>query len=240
MSSLKCPRCKSLIKKGATFCDVCGSPVESEKPSVKIVSEENIVEQVKEEKPIKNNCKIIIFALIIVLILFIISFSLMIYFMNDRSSTIPKCEENIKYVEKEPSFQYINFNGYIFKMPIDWNFINNSSDYLFINKAEDIFVQIEYSKDLEFETFISDEYQKEYLELLKSDENIFINNRVLKTKNDINYYSMEGTYDNYNYMIVVVPNVEGIFTIKAEFKDNNAYNNKKSEIIEFALSFNQK
>ena len=48
---------------------------------------------------------------------------------------------------------------------------------------------------------------------------------------------MEGVNNSYEYMIIVTKKDNGIFLIESQFENNSIYNNKKQEVIDFALSY---
>lgn len=264
MSKLKCPRCKSEVNEDDTFCMSCGNPIkkdvekkikEQEEAKVEVKEEikteeiENVAipnptvvkEEVtpKENKP-KSNKAVVIIMLVIILGL-LGGLSYFVFFKEEKECEVckkcPKPEPEI--IEKEPTVQYINFSGYRFEMPLDWNFEGDSEDYKFTNEKENIYVLISKLDDITYSTFISEEYQKIYVEKLQSDYDIFINNKEEKKKDNKNYYIMEGTFESYNYIIIVTENEDGIFLTEAQFESNSVYTNKKQEVIDFAISYNK-
>ena len=68
---------------------------------------------------------------------------------------IKKCEEcpmcsavSIKEVEVPPTYQVANYQGTAFKMPLDWNFVDQKDKYAITNKEENIFINIEHYRFL--------------------------------------------------------------------------------------------
>lgn len=246
MKKLKCPRCKSPIKENDTFCMSCGAPVREEtkkenaKRNVEEERKENviIVEEKLEAKQKKNIILPIILIVIILILLAVICYFL--FFKEEKKCDECNCPKpEIKYIEKEPTIQYINFNGYRFSMPLDWMFEGDTSEYKFINKEENMYILISDLTEVNYETFISEEYQKVYLEKLQTDYDIAINKSIEKEKNDVEYYLMEGTYNSYDYIIIVTEKEDGIFLTEAQFENNSVYTSKKQEVIDFAISYSE-
>jgi hypothetical protein len=267
MKKLKCPRCKKEIKNDDTFCMSCGNPLGNKKNIVSVINDdiekvETIEEQdeVKsilyqdnenetEEKKININNKtskdnkvsiIIILSVITLILLCLVLY--FIFFEEEKKCDACNCPEpetkvEVQYVEKEPTVQYINFLGYRFSMPLDWNFEGEGQEYKFINGEENVYVVISSIDSIDYDTFVSADYQKVYLEELQTSSDISINRKEEKVKEEINYYIMEGLYDSYDYMIIVTKTDEGIFLTEAQFENNSVYTNKKQEVIDFALSY---
>lgn len=251
MSKLRCPRCKSEIKENDTFCMSCGSPIRDD-IKVKLSKDEGKTsETLKKDDVIIDNSNndnlnrnkktniILIFVLLFIIVVLAIFLCYFLFVKKDKECEVClKCpEQEVKVIEKNPTVQYINFDGYRFSIPLDWNFEGDTSDYKFTNKNESIYVLISNLDTISYSTFVSSEYQKVYLERLQSDYDIFITNSNEKVKDKDKYYLMEGTYESYAYIIVVTENNNGIFLTEAQFKNNSVYNSKKREVIDFALSY---
>lgn len=253
MAKLKCPRCKSPLKNNDTFCKSCGAPVRSETKNVKkeIVEkiEEKDIEIVEKKEEINVNTeqnKKIKFMAILSLSMIILGIILgyfLFYKEEIKCKVCNECEKcaepTIEYIEKEPTTQLINFKGYRFLMPIDWNFEGNTDDYKFINEEENLYASIAKLDNIEYETFITKDYQNTYLEKLQTAYNIEIIKKYEEEKDEIKYYVLEGTFESYQYMIVVTKNDTGIFMTEAQFKNNSVLTAKKQEVIDFTLSSNK-
>lgn len=259
MKKLKCPRCKKEIKKDDTFCMSCGNPLGNKKDIVSVIDDDikrvetieeqddviSILYQEKNSEEKKKNKDNKIFIIIILSVVTIILLSVVLYFIffkEEKKCEVCNCPKpetkvEIQYVEKEPTIQYINFLGYRFSMPLDWNFEGDGQEYKFINGEENVYVLISSVDSIDYDTFVSSDYQKVYLEELQTSYDISINRKEEKTKEEINYYLMEGLYDSYDYMIIVTKTDEGIFLTEAQFENNSVYTNKKQEVIDFALSY---
>jgi diphthamide synthase (EF-2-diphthine--ammonia ligase) len=155
---------------------------------------------------------------------------------------IKKCEEcpmcsavSIKEVEVPPTYQVANYQGTAFKMPLDWNFVDQKDKYAITNKEENIFINIE-TLQVSFEEFVSSQYQKTYMENLQTSNNIKINKSSDIKEEDKNYYLMEGTYNSYDYMIVAVSKNDETVLVKVQFYDNVSYDKLKDVVLKFALS----
>ena len=255
MSSLKCPRCKKEINENDIFCMSCGMPMKEEiKVKTKENEKEGKIETETYEKTAnqpskdKNNIPNISTKktrfLVPIVILSIISICLaaaLIYFIFFKKEDCPVCEEckepEIQIIEKEPTFQYINFHGYRFSIPLDWNFEGDTEEYRFTNQDENIYVLISDLSTVSYSTFISDSYQKVYVDTLQTSYDISITTSEKKEKDNISYYIMEGSYNSYNYIIIATENDNGIFLTEAQFEDNSVFTTKKEEVIDFALSY---
>jgi hypothetical protein len=155
---------------------------------------------------------------------------------------IKKCEEcpmcsavSIKEVEVPPTYQIANYQGAAFKMPLDWNFVNQKDKYAITNKDENIFINIE-TLAVTYTEFTSEQYQKTYMEELQTTNNIKINKSSNIKEEEKNYYLMEGTYNSYDYMIVAVANNEETVLVKVQFYDNVSYDKLKDDVLNFAIS----
>lgn len=242
MKKLKCPRCKKALKKEDTFCTSCGNPMGTKKDVVSTIDDKNktiLQEETIGDNQTIDNKKLIIKLLSSIIVILIIVLLCVIFLDEEKECICVEQDPNveIKYIEKEPTIQYINYLGYRFSMPLDWNFEGDDQDYKFINGEETIYVSISNIDTVDYETFVSDDYQKIYLEELQTNYDISINRKEEKTQNEKNYYLMEGVNNSYEYMIIVTKNDNGIFLIETQFENNSIYNNKKQEVIDFALSY---
>ena len=263
MSNLKCPRCNAEIKETDVFCMSCGNPVKAdvdaelkkEEKNENVKDTNNIQKEIvnKEEKGIFNenlsmekNKKskkglVTIILLILIIILLAMTLVYLLIFKEEKKCEVcEKCPEpEVEIVEKEPTYQYINFDGYRFKIPLDWNFEGDSSNYRFINEEENVYVLISNLDTVSYSTFVSEEYQNVYQEKLQTDFNISISNGEEKSLDNKYYYLIEGTYESYKYIVVVTENSNGIFLTEAQFENNSVYTNKKQEVIDFSLSYSK-
>ena len=218
-----------------------------------ILNAEEVVENTNNNKEPKNN-KVLI-AILVVIILTLGSITFYLTFLKEEKEC-PKCPEQkecekcqkcevceeceeceLEFVGSEQVYQYINFKGYHFEMPIDWKFMGDTDEYKFINDDEDIYVLIT-ENDTKYEEFVAENFQKKYVETLQNEHDITINKRYEKVHETegITYYILEGLYESYDYIIVVVEKEDGIFLIESQFKDSFTYSNKKQEVIDFAIS----
>jgi len=245
-SKLKCPRCKNKIDYDDVFCRVCGNSVKREMVNKDKVDE--VVEPVEKEDKVEENIlenssnnskknKIVIIILLVIILMLALGLFYFLFIKKEKECDKCECTPEIKFVEKKPTIQYINFNGYRFSIPLDWSFEGNTSDYKFINNAENMYVSISSLDTITYDLFISSDYQKMYIEKLQSESDIFINHKEEKSVEELKYYIMDGTYDSYNYVIIVTENENGVFVINAQFENNSVYTNKKDEVINFAVSY---
>ena len=51
-----------------------------------------------------------------------------------------------------------------------------------------------------------------------------------------NYYLYEGSYNNYNYMIVAIGNDKKTVLVKAQFIDKVTFDKLKNDVIDFSLT----
>ena len=243
MKKLKCPRCKKEINKDDVFCKECGNPLGMEKKldnqTVDHANEKEETNVGVTNNKLENNKTLIIKILSSIIIILIILLLCSILLRKEKECICIKedPEVEIKYIEKEPTVQYINYLGYRFSIPLDWDFEGDGQEYKFINKEENIYISISNIDTIDYETFVSNDYQKVYLEELQTNNDISINRKEEISKEEIKYYLMEGVNNSYEYMIIVTKKDNGIFLIESQFENNSIYNNKKQEVIDFALSY---
>lgn len=242
----KCPKCKSKITIDDIFCKNCGAPIKIDIDKNKIddnrKKNEDITILNDESKEIslnntKNNKGFIILTLIIFLFAFLTIY--LGYELHSSKEVECICEEKTKVVEKiiEPSYQLINYDGNIYKLSLDYSFYSSDNVYNFLNNDKTIYIKLSKITDVSFDTFITSDYQKEYVQNLQMNKNIIIRSSGLKTENDISYYILEGEYDSYSYMIIATKNKEEIILTEVQFESKVALNSKKNELIDFALSY---
>ena len=142
---------------------------------------------------------------------------------------------SIKEVEVEPRHQFINFQGFKFRMPLDWDFVSNDNSYELSNKDETLFISLD-SIDVSYDEFVSEVYQKTFLEELQTSDNIKIEKSSPKDKDKKEFYLMEGTNNSYNYMITVIGNDNKVVLIKTQFINNVAFDKLKDLVIDFTIS----
>lgn len=182
----------------------------------------------------KNSSKKIFIGLIIVIIILLSIISYLLFFK--KSKECPKCSAvTIKEVEVDPKHQFINYQGFKFKMSLDWDFVISDKDYTISNKEENLVINLT-SLDIDYTTFISSLYQKEYLEKIQTSDDIIINKSSKENKNNVDYYIMEGTYNSYNYLIIAIGNDKKTVLINTQFLNKVSYDKLKSSVIDFAIS----
>ena len=194
------------------------------KDSIKKDEKISSVIEIKE----KDNKLVYILIIIIAILL-----SLLIYFAFIKNCK-EKNEDCIKPavpVDIKPKYQLINYAGFKFKTPLDWDFVNDSNDYSISNSEETIFISFE-NLEVDYETFISNEYQINFLEKLQTSDNI----KIINTSKENDYYAYEGDFNNYNYLIIALGNDKKTILVKTQFIDKVTYNKSKNDIIEFAIS----
>ena len=199
--------------------------------SKKSIEKEDILESsviVKEKKD--NKTIYVLSAIIAVLCLFII----FMFFTNSSYCEKSKCRSELP-MEKQLNYQYINFNGNRFKMSLDWKFISDKNQYVISNKKETMYLELT-TLDVPYDIFKSSVYQKEYLQKLQTERNVTIDKTSSNESNGIKYYTMDGTYNNYNYYVVVIGDSNNVTIISAQFIDKLTYTNMKQQVIDFAIS----
>ena len=183
----------------------------------------------KNSKKQEKNSGLIFFLIVLIVILSI----LLCYFaFFKRNNVEVECSSvSIKEVEVEPKHQYINYQGFKFKMPLDWDFVSKDNNYEISNKEENLFISLN-SLPISYEEFLTSTYQNIFLEEIQTSGNIKIENSV----NEKNYYLMEGTNNSYKYMIVVIGNENKVVLVNTQFVDMVSYDKMKKSIIDFSLS----
>ena len=181
-------------------------------------------DELKREE--KNNKLVYILFIIIMVLIGLLSYFV---FINKNKKECDKC----MVVEEPPkiSYQLINYSNFTFKMPIDWEFINDSEEYEITNKNNNIFISFEVLNE-GYNSFISDEVQLSFLENVQTSDNI----KIVQLKKYNNCYLYEGTYNNYDYLMIAIGNENKTILIKAQFLDKISFNNQKNKVIDFALS----
>lgn len=193
----------------------------------KVIKKDEKISSVIEIKE-KDNKILYILVIIIVLLL-----SLLLYYMffkdckeKEDSCTVPAVDTKC-----EPDYQLINYAGFRFKMPLDWDFVDSANNYTISDNNEKIFISFEI-EDIEYDSFVSNENQNKFLEKIQTSDNIKIDQ---SSKND-NYYLYDGTYNNYNYQIIAIGNDKLTILVKTQFIDKVTYDNLKNNVLEFAIS----
>ena len=141
---------------------------------------------------------------------------------------------NLKDDNKEDKieYQFINFDNFEFRMNKDWKLINNKE---IENDKETMHISLS-TLDVPFDLFVSEEYQKEYLETYQTENNVTINKSQKDINEDKEYFYMDGFNNGYNYYVIVVGNDKKVVLITSEFIDKVTYTNLKQDLIDFALS----
>ena len=185
-------------------------------------------EKVSSVIEVKEKDSKIVYVLFIVIIVLL---SILIYFIffNKCEESCVNCKVSPIEIEVEPKYQLFNYSGFKFKMPLDWDFVNENINIS--NKEETIFITFNV-EDIEYDTFISNEYQTRFLEKLQTSDNI----KIDITKNLNNYYVFEGNLNNYNYLIVALGNDKKTILVKTQFIDKVTFDKMKDSIIDFATS----
>lgn len=195
--------------------------------------EDTIISSVIEKN--KNNNLLIIVLLLTIIILFALLCYYMFFKKDNKEAECSSVSVKKVEVEVEPTYQYINYQGFKFKMPLDWDFVNNSNLYEISNDEETLFISLE-SIDISYDEFIADTYQKKFLEELQTSGNIKIEKSSSMDKDKKDYYLMEGTNNNYNYIIAVIGNDEKVILVKTQFVDKLSFDKMKDSVIDFSIS----
>lgn len=195
-----------------------------------VVKKDEKISSVIEVKEKDNKIVYVLILVVAILASFLVYFA----FFNKCSDNCEKCENSTIEIEVEPNYQLVNYVGFKFKMPLDWDFVGDLS-YTISDKDESIFISFD-SINYDFESFTSDEIQKNFLESLQTSDNIKIDK---STKQD-DYYLYEGTFNNYNFLIIAIGDSKKIVLVKTQFVDKVAYEKLKDNVIEFAKSGIQK
>lgn len=202
----------------------------SKKNQKKDVIVSSIIE--KEKKDNKN--LVIYFLLFIILILG----SILIYhlYLKEKEKKCPICSAvTIKEIEVEPKHQIINYQGFRFRMPLDWDFVTKDNKYEIINKESNLLIFMD-NLEIDYSIFSSEEYQKRFVELYQTSTNVKIEKSNLRNDNGLSYYLFEGTMDSYDYIGIAVGNENKVILINAQFADKVSYDKLYQSVIDFALS----
>ena len=187
------------------------------------------------DKEKKNDSKKIIW--ILLGIIFVLIFALIFVIIDKENSNDKlKCSSvTIKEVEVDPKYQLINYNGFRFKMPLDWNFVSVDNKYEIVDNDEKLIIELA-SIDVGYELFSSSEYQKDFLEYIQTIDNIKIDSAKEVVREDKKYYYYEGTNNSYDYLIVAIGNKDKIILVNVKFRDKLALNDLDDTVVDFSLS----
>lgn len=175
------------------------------------------------------------FGLLILVIILLLSILCYFIFFNNKKEC-PKCSAvTVKEVEVPSKHQFINYRGFKFKMSLDWDFVISDNDYTISNKEENLVLNLT-TENVDYTTFTSSLYQKEYLEEIQTSDNMMISSSNKEQRNDVDYYIMEGTYNNYNYVIIAIGDDRKTILINTQFINKVSYDKLKSSVIDFAIS----
>lgn len=191
-----------------------------------------IVSSVIEKTKKSNNILISVLILIIIILSIVLVYFMFFKKGNESSLCSPI---TIKEVEVEPKHQFINFQGFKFRMPLDWDFVSKDNSYELSNKDESLFISLD-SIDISYDEFISEVFQRTFLEELQTSFNIKIEKSSKKDKDKKEFYLMEGTNNSYNYMITVIGNDNKVILVKTQFINNVAFDKLKDLVIDFTIS----
>ncbi len=174
----------------------------------------------------KDNKIVYILIIVIAILLSIVSYYL---FFNKCKNDCSKCE--ITPLDNEPKYQLINYSALTFKMPLNWSFVNDNTDYAITDSDNKIFISME-TILASYNLFITNDYQNNFLEEIQTSNNI----KIDKSKQEDNYYIYEGTYNSYNYLVIAVASGNRVVLVKTQFVDQATYNKQKKNVVEFVLS----
>lgn len=192
-----------------------------------------VSKEIKEEKNNSKNIIIIILSLIIIVLLIVLLYFI---FFREFEKEDSKCSSvSIKEVEVEPSYQYINYQGFKFKMPLDWSFVSTDNKYEISNVDSSLLINMDYI-DMEYDSFISSTYQKKYLESLQTSLNVKIKKTNEQKKKDVSYYLFEGTKDSYDFAMVAVGDTNRVILVEVQFQDKASYDKYLDSVIDFSIS----
>ena len=206
----------------------------------KIKKNKKIINSIEKENFLGlklNNKKTLMFLVIIVLLLLGFSLILNVYLLFFRENRVidkcSKCEEQKEVVVKE---KYINYNGYNFMIPNEWNFVSSDNSYKLSNKDNNLDIEL-LIDETSYEDFKNEEKLKQYLQDLQVKKNISkISNKEM-SENEKTYYFIEGKKDSYLYNRVILPCDNGMIMIDVLYENQKAYNNLKKDVINFATSY---
>ena len=182
----------------------------------------------------ENNKKTIILVLAIIIVLLISIIVIMMVTASNKNC--PVCDSvTIKEVEVEPKYQLINFEGFKFKMPLNWNFVSNDNKYEIADNESKIFISLN-NNNIDFNSFSDKEYQKKFLEELQTSSDIKIDKVEEKKEENFNYIVYYGTASSYNYLLVAFGNENKTILVNTQFVDKVAFDTTKDTIIDFVKS----
>lgn len=195
--------------------------------SKKTITKDEKISSVIEVKEKDNKMTYILLIIIAILV------SLLVYFLfiKECKTDCEECTNSVIEIEVEPKYQLINYSGFRFKMPLNWDFVSENNEYKLSNTEGNLFISFEELLE-DFEVFKSNEYQINYLEKIQTSDNIKIDN----SKNLDNYYLLEGKYNDYNYLIIAIGNSKKTILVKTQFIDKVTYDKEKDSIIDFVLT----
>lgn len=193
------------------------------------ILESSVVTSQKIDK--KNNIIISLLVIIIIILCFVIVFVA----FNKKCSNVVKCNSSVP-LDKNIQYQFINYGGYRFTMPLDWYFIGEENKYEISNKKETIYMTLSTIEDISYDEFIIETYQKEFLEAYQTENNLTINKSYESENNNIKCYVYEGILNNYNYLVIAIGDEDKVILSATQFIDKLTYTNMRQNIIDFATS----
>ena len=196
-------------------------------PKNEIINDKKI-SSVIEVKEKDNKIVYVLILLIAILLGLLIFFAI---FNKKECEECKKCDDSPIEIEVEPKYQLINFAGFRFKMPLNWDFVSDNSTYTISDNESKIFISFEEIKE-DYEIFSSTDYQLNFLEKIQTSDNI----KIDKSEKLDKYYLYEGKYNDYNYLIIAVGNDKKTVLVKTQFIDKLSFDNEKNNIIEFVLT----
>lgn len=191
-----------------------------------IVRKDEKISSVIEIKEKDNKIIYVLILIIAILIALLVFFA----FFKECKNNCDNCEKSTIEIEVDPKYQLVNYAGFTFKMPLDWNFVGDDSNNI-SNKEEKLFINFELI-NYDYNTFISDEIQRAFLESFQTSDNIKIDN----TQKQDNYYLYEGSFNSYNYLVVALGNDKKTVLVKTKFVDKIAFDELKNDVIDFVIS----
>ena len=184
-----------------------------------------------------NNKKTVIFLFVIIMLLLGLSLVFNVYLLFFRNNKViekcTKCQEQKEVVVKE---KYINYNGYNFMIPYEWNFVSSDNSYKLSNKDHNLEIEL-LLDETNYEEFKKEDKLKQYIQDLQVKKNISKVNHKEMSENDKTYYFIEGKKDSYLYNRVILPCDNGMIMIDVLYENQKAYNNLKKDVISFATSY---
>ena len=180
-----------------------------------------------------NTKKISLFITIVLCILLVLSLILNVYEIFYKKVECEVCEEPQQIIVTE---QIINYNGYTFKIPEDWNFTSTNNEYKLSNNKKTIEIEL-LKDDISYDELNVDDTLKNYLQDLTIEKNIKITRNEEKNEDNIKYYFIEGQKDSYTYTRIMLIANDEIINIDTIYEDQNTYNTLKNDVLKFALSY---